>query len=69
MKSFGIHEWAGVILLASICFSPANGSLVADPPTIFLAGLTLAGVLACEYRLRDRRRRLAPPVVGRHWRN
>jgi hypothetical protein len=63
------HVWAAVILLVSSGFSPANGSLVADPRTIFLVGLTVAGMFACEYSLRGRCRRPALPVVGGHSRN
>ena len=72
MEAFGLHEWAGVILLISSGFSSANGSLVPDPPTLFFAGLTVAGLFICEQLLfarRQRRRQPAPVVVRGHWRN
>ncbi len=69
MKNFSIHEVAGCLLLVAICFSPADGSLVADVPTIFLAALTVAGMFACECLLPSRRRRPAPTVVDALWRN
>jgi hypothetical protein len=68
MKRFSIHLWAGAVLLVSSGFSPVHGSLVANPLTIFLGGLTLAGMCACEYLLQSRRRPAMAVVVG-HSRN
>jgi len=68
MKSSGIHLWAAVILLVSNGFSPIHGS-AANLPTIFLAGLTVAGMGACEYLLRSRRPAPVMVVVAGHSRN
>jgi hypothetical protein len=70
MKSFSSHKWAAVIILVSMGFSFSNGLLVADAPTIFLAGLTIAGFFACSLLLSGSRpRRQAVPVARGHWRN
>jgi hypothetical protein len=69
MRYFSIHEWVGLIFLLSSGFSSATGSLVADPPTLFLACLTVVGIFACENLLGSRRRRVALPVVSGQWRN
>jgi hypothetical protein len=67
MKSLCIQLWAGVTLLGLSGFSPVRASLIASPTTIYLAGLTAAGMGACEYLLRSRRPALA--VVVNHSRN
>ena len=69
MKRFSIHEWMGLMILVLIGFSSANGALTADPAALFLAGLTVAGLVACELMLRSRRSRQALPIVRGHWRN
>jgi hypothetical protein len=71
MKGSSIHWWAGVIFLIFNGFSPVSGSLFADPPTIFLLGLTATGMLVCEFSMRGRRRRRRPAlaVVVGHSRN
>jgi hypothetical protein len=62
MKGPSIQWWVGVIILVASVFSPVAGSLFGDPATIFLAGMTLAGMLACEYSMRGYRRRRRPPL-------
>jgi hypothetical protein len=67
MKRFSNHLWAGLILLVSMVVFPVHGSLPASPLTIYLAGLTVAGMGACEYLLSSRRP--ARAVVARRSRN
>ncbi len=63
MKSPGFHLWVGVIFLVCCGFSVINGSLVADPATVVMAGMTGAGMLVCEFSMRDRRRRQCRPAM------
>jgi hypothetical protein len=64
VKSPDIDWCVVVIFVVSSGFSFVDGSLVADPPTIFLAGLIAAGMLVCEYSMRGRRRRRSRRVLG-----
>jgi hypothetical protein len=69
MKGFSIPLWAVMILLVSNGFSPAYDSQVPDSTILFLAGLTLAGMGACEYLLQSRRPKPVLAAVVGHWRN
>jgi hypothetical protein len=62
VKGLCIELWVGVIFLVSCGFSVVGGSLVADPPTVILAGMVGMGMLACEFSMPERRRRRRPPM-------
>jgi len=63
MNNSSIHLWAVVIFLVSSGVSPVHGSSLVHPPIIFLAGLTAAGMVACENLWRSRRAVRAVVVV------
>jgi hypothetical protein len=70
MKDRDIHWWAWAIFLIASGFSSVDSLGVADLPMIFLTGLTVAGLLVCDYSMRERRRRRPLPVIAAEsWKN